>query len=123
MHPKTVGQYTGLKDKNDKDIYEGDILIFHAVTSRTLYRGYCLEPYKKGQKFIVKNLPTGWNLTDIEHKDSEIPSQACHVNNDEFWNHQKSFEIIGNIHENPELLEQWKHYQTTTADALMTPAN
>lgn len=72
VDPETVGQFTGLTDKNGKKIFEGDIL---ALRTR--------RPH------IVKFENGGFVLTG-----TAIP--ICHAN---------KFEVIGNIHDNPELLE------------------
>lgn len=98
-------QYTGLKDMNEKEIFDGDIIEFHAKTCGVLHKGYCQEPFRKGQLFYVQNLKSGWTLTDIKIKDSKIPNQTCHVHNYDFWNNHRSFEIKGNIYQNPELLK------------------
>lgn len=76
IHNKeTIGQYTGLRDNNGKEIYEGDILSYYSA----------LVP--KGSNPIVKQVVT-WK-----------EYQYAGINN---WG---GAEIIGNIHENPELLE------------------
>jgi hypothetical protein len=71
-------QYTGLKDKNGKEIYEGDILNTHANFDTP----YIREVVWKGCALEFKPI-TGFTL--------------CETNT----NH---FEVIGNIYENPELL-------------------
>ena len=93
-----VMQYTGLKDKNGKEIYEGDIVrVMHSHddfkmdTFSITYElgGFCLqqkdsEPTSLGFYFwglVEHKFATGWGECD-----------------------GKAFEIIGNIHENPELL-------------------
>ena len=69
-------QYTGLKDKNGKEIYEGDIVI-------TDEAGWKAKIVFEGGMFVcVDNTTWGY-------------SAFCN------W---KKFEIIGNIYENPELL-------------------
>lgn len=90
--PNTIlMQYTGLKDKNSKEIYEGDILNLQHRTvgcgKNTKYKNFnCLvEYYKAG--FIV-SWPKDYGA--YRFRDGDIFSKS---------------EIIGNIYENPELLK------------------
>ena len=73
-------QYTGLKDKNGKEIYEGDIL---RGAMRNLIVAY------KGAGFIAY-----WNDHDYGYGTEQM-----------WCNLVEGGEIIGSIHENPELLE------------------
>lgn len=79
IDPSTVGQYTGLTDKNGKRIFEGDICkIFGLV-------------YKVEFKY------SGWQLTILSR------TAYCYP---EFNSHCGEYcEVIGNIHDNPELIE------------------
>jgi uncharacterized phage protein (TIGR01671 family) len=75
--PETVGQYTGLTDKNGKKIFEGDI-----CKHRSNYSGeyiITVVTYTDGQFLSMADNNSGFNLSD-------------------------KFEVIGNIHDNPELL-------------------
>lgn len=94
--PETVGQYTGLTDKNGKPIFEGDIVeadgyIFFvnfgkcggvANNEDYGYIGYYLDGYDEITKKVLS-----YGLRD----------DICYFTN---------IEAIGNIHDNPELLQR-----------------
>ena len=83
--PETVGQYTGLTDKNSTKIFEGDIV-------ETKYGRWC--------QVIWFSSPRGqrWNLIPLEDK------HKCPDDYD-LWT-PKNLEVIGNIHDNSELLNK-----------------
>lgn len=88
----TVGQYTGLKDKNGKEIYEGDVL--------KMFGDYRHEVcYYRGAFGYEIGIKIG-----INYRDFISFNQNSNIN----WicdNQFADFEVIGNIYENPELLK------------------
>ena len=99
---ETVGQYTGLTDKNGKKIFEGDIVkIEH---SDYAFDGMTLE-YRKEKGVIAYDNIGSVGLIVGRYKDENVWSDFFNVlgltDRIESW----SFEIIGNIHDNPELLK------------------
>jgi hypothetical protein len=81
---ETVGQYTGLTDKNGKKIFEGDILEGDLEDS--------LDPGAKWRSEIIWG-KFGWNCKGNK---ISLPMDEYDI---------REGEVIGNIHDNPELLE------------------
>jgi uncharacterized phage protein (TIGR01671 family) len=84
VDPETIGQYTGLKDKNGKEIYKGDLL-------------FAVDIYEKLKGFVSWWLDR-WVLTYKVEQTEQLQNQSLMIIADHT-------EIIGNIHDNPELLE------------------
>lgn len=80
-----IEQFTGLQDKNGKDIYEGDIL-----------GG---APYGRPHKIVVEMIDWRWTARNFYIGSMDTP-------NEPFSEGMAAWEVIGNIHSNPELLER-----------------
>lgn len=98
VRPETVGQYTGLTDKNGKKIFEGDILLIKTtldsvdkVTRDDEYTANGVVVFSEGHFELDGRglvLCTYWGVKSL--------FVAAHF---------KEYEVIGNIHDNPELLK------------------
>lgn len=82
--PETVGQYTGLTDKNGKKIFEGDIVAGAVHWLERMKNGFVA--FKDGSFGLI------WYRGEVAQFNPF--TSMCNV----------EYEVIGNIHDNPELL-------------------
>ena len=89
VDPSTVGQFTGLTDKNSKRIFEGDIVAQNWYDHD--------EPSDDSfGEVVFCEYDCSFSVMDVE-KDGIVPFGRCGAYH---W----EAEVIGNIHDNPELL-------------------
>ena len=93
--PETVGQYTGLTDKNGVMIFEGDIVKGTAYSATMIGVIVWIDEISSfGVRYVNAPNPTAW-------VNSAILRCAAIGKTDEF-----AAEVIGNIYDNPELLKK-----------------
>jgi hypothetical protein len=91
VRPDTVGQYTGLKDKDGKEIYEGDILSNQTFSDWIVK--YSTDGYDYGSGCDI----CGWLLWSEKYgEDVSLLSLAT----------EDMVQVIGNATDNPELLKE-----------------
>lgn len=90
--PESTGlilmQYTGLNDKNGKEIYEGDIVAIQFQRA-TKTKNALIEYSKKYAAFIITH------TKETKHENENLGDYQM-----------QNFEVIGNIYDNPELLKE-----------------
>ena len=90
VDPSTVGQYTCLKDKNGERIFEGDVCRFREWSNGEMC--WVGKVHWEHQQFMISGGP---------NKECETMFELCLSR---FI--PENIEVIGNIHDNPELLEK-----------------
>lgn len=105
--PETIGQYTGLTDKNGMKIFEGDIVKTQPFYDRPYSKTRKSKQFIGVVKYRVRTF-SGSSFYAKQDYDGEWGLDFCeelgkynHYSWGELWN----CEIIGNIHDNPELVK------------------
>lgn len=96
----TVGQFTGVADKNGKEIFEGDICKVFISTGSVSEKisGSMFGIVKYGNCFTIESFKYTGELTRMFGKNTIYGYLKHSINGKE------NIEVIGNIHENPELV-------------------
>lgn len=87
VYSDTVGQFTGMSDKNGKKIFEDDIVVICYETDG--------EDFSETKRVHYNAKECCWYPMRWEER-----CERC-----DYYTEVKSIEVIGNIHDNPELLE------------------
>ena len=104
--PSTIGQYTGLTDKNGRKIFEGDILQCNnnpIDLVKVVYGNFGVVDIET--ETVVDNV-IGWHYEVIPTDElSKVEPFCLPMPLTEFYINRCTMVVIGNIYDNPELLE------------------
>ena len=90
VHPDTIGQYTGLKDKDENKIFEGDILEYIGKRKDNMNKVYRRKVVFHEGMFALLS--------------KELPAYSA-LNYHCMEDGRSAWSVIGNIHDNPELIK------------------
>jgi uncharacterized phage protein (TIGR01671 family) len=96
VDPATVGQFTVLHDKNNRGIYEGDIIVQHAEDMPDI-RGAVV--YDVANARFGMAYTSYWESGSVTHFDT-LEQVKCYSDH----NRELTYEVIGNVHDNPDLM-------------------
>lgn len=87
VFPDTIGQFTGLHDKNGREIYEGDIISTHLGACEVIHSDY------------------GWAFCTREENKMNTRDKLYYHTFNAWSGYIECGFVIGNIHDNPELMK------------------
>ena len=93
-----IMQYTGLKDANGKEIYEGDIILFRDIKHKVVF----IDQHNN-DRYTLNPTMLFFGL-ELEPSKQDREDKLLYVQTFE-WDDQEYYKVIGNIYENPELFE------------------
>lgn len=113
---KTLGEYTGLKDKNNKEIYEGDVILTQPMFDK---------PYSKNRKSKQRIGIVKWDKAYKEITDTDNKIKLKNTGHPQFcvnlidyninggytnadWGLFNDCEVIGNIWDNQDLIKEYE---------------
>lgn len=112
IRPETVGQYTGLQDKNGQRIFEGDIVRYNTFDGFDCYSVVKIGEYTQdgsGGEYNGQNCLGVYvevdSFTCPDWADNDPTYFSKYLEQQNLTEVSAECEIIGNIHDNPELLE------------------
>ena len=95
--PETIGEFIGVKDKNGKDVFEGDIVFSAYIPESEQEAKEIAESNKKGDYGYIEWREGKFVIVWVDYK---YEGEPYYENN--------FFEVVGNIYDNTELLEESK---------------
>ncbi len=106
--PDTIGQFTGLTDKEAHPIYEGDILEFNDCVDCSGYE--YADAFDTVNRAVVGFADGAFTLTKYRtgNADTEMREWAYKQHDDFVYAIEHDAVIVGNIHDNPEIMNEWR---------------
>lgn len=101
VNADTIGQFTGLHDKDGKEIYEGDIVLNKEIGGYAMEYVGVVRYYEEDCRFGIDTTTTNKFTKRLLFTDGECSFNDGHCT----IKYYNEYEVLGNIFDNPELLK------------------